>query len=63
MMKNGGERTPEEKSVQNVNTSLWNNTIQKTENESITDSDNLQDHWSLPNPSQLDCGSPFQQRH
>jgi hypothetical protein len=62
LMKNGGERNPDEKPLQNVATSLWNNTTQKSEND-INENDNLPDHWSLSNPTQLDCNSPFQTRH
>ena len=58
LMKNGGERTPDEKPLQNVATSLWDNTVQKSDNDIAEN-----DHWSLPNASPLNCTSPFQTRH
>jgi hypothetical protein len=58
LMKNGGERKPEEKPLQNVATSLWDNTIQKSDGDIAEN-----DHWSLPNTSPLNCTSPFQTRH
>jgi hypothetical protein len=58
LMKNGGERSPDEKPLPNVPTSLWDNAIQKNENDLAEN-----DHWSLPNPSPLACSPPFQTRH
>ena len=59
LMKNGGERTPDEKPLQNVATTLsWDN-IQKTENDMTDNNDSLPDHW----PASLDCSSPFPTRH
>lgn len=70
LMKNGGERTTDEKPLPNVATTLWDSsTLQKNENDITACSptpgthDNLADHWSLSNPSPLDCTSPFQTRH
>ena len=69
LMKNGGERTPDEKPlIQNAATTLWESTLQKNENDACSPTapgthDNLPEHWSLSNSTPLDCSSPFQTRH
>lgn len=57
LMKNGEDHTHDEKPLQNTTSSLWNNNIQKAENNL---SDNLTEHWSATLDS---CSSPFQTRH